>query len=99
MGQEDFSGKLADTIANLKSSESIALRKLIKPLVKIVGSKVDWTPLQRFGTVGRLYALNQLSTWFITISHTMRNSKLALRMTLRTDGENFQLPEHKQDRG
>ena len=74
VGQEDFSGKLAGAIANPKSSESLALKKLIKPLVKIVGSKVDWTPLQRSGTVGRLYALNQffnLSTWFITISPAM----------------------------
>ena len=95
-GQDDFPGKLAEAIANPKSSESIALKKLIKPLVKIVGSKVDWTPLQRSGTVGRLYALNQffnLSTWFITISPAMRNSKLALRMTLRTDVEDFQLPQ------
>ena len=95
-GQDDFSGKLAEAIANPKSSESIALKKLIKPLVKIVGSKVDWTPLQRSGTVGRLYALNQffnLSTWFITISPAMRNSKLALRMTLRTDVQDFQLPQ------
>ena len=53
-GEEDFSGKLADAIANPKSSQSVALKKLIKPLVKIVGSKVDWTPLQRSGTVGRL---------------------------------------------
>ena len=76
-GQEDFSGKLADAIANPMSSESVALKNLIKPLVKIVGSKVDWTPLQRSATVGRLYALNQffnLSTWFITISPAMRNS-------------------------
>ena len=51
-GQDDFSGKLAEAIANPKSSESIALKKLIKPLVKIVGSKVDWTPLRRSGTVG-----------------------------------------------
>ena len=72
------------------------MKKLIKPLVKTVGSKVDWTPLQRSGTVGRLYALNQffnLSTWFITIFPAMRNSKLALRMSLSTDAENFQLPE------
>ena len=80
---EEFSSKLADAVANPKSAESIALKKLIKPLVKIVGSKVDWTPLQRSGTLGRLYALNQffnLSTWFITISPAMLNSKLALRM-------------------
>ena len=93
--EENFSEKLADAVANPTSSQAAAFKKVIKPLVKIVGSKVDWTPLQRSATVGRLYALNQffnMSTWFITISPAMRNSRLALRMCLNTDGKNFEFP-------
>ena len=45
--EENFYSKLAETIAKPKSSQSVALKKLIKPSVKIVGSKLDWTLLQR----------------------------------------------------
>ena len=93
--EENFSEKLADAVANPTSSQAAAFKKVIKPLVKIVGSKVDWTPLQRSATVGRLYALNQffnMSTWFITISPAMRISRLALKMCLNTNGKNFEFP-------
>ena len=47
LSEENFSSKLADAVAKPKSSQSVALKKLIKHLVKTVGSKVDWTLLQR----------------------------------------------------
>ena len=47
LSEQNFSSKLADAIAKPKSSQSVDLKKLIKPLVKTVEYKVDWTLLQR----------------------------------------------------
>ena len=92
---ENFGDKLKNTINNPQSEEAKAFKKVVAPMVKIVGGKIPWTPLERAGTVARLYAMNHLfnlSTFFITISPSMRNSPLALRMTLNKNCEKLELP-------
>ena len=76
-----FRDKVANAVENPKSKEARELKKIISPLVKIVGSQVDWTPLERSGTLGKLYAMFQFfnpACFFITLSPAMMNSTLAL---------------------
>ena len=90
-----FKEKVARAVDNPDSKEARGLKKIIAPLVKIVGSQVDWTPLERSGTLGILYAMAQFfnnATYFVTISPSMKNSTLALRLTYSDNGEEFEMP-------
>ena len=65
------------------------------PFLNIVGSGVSWSSLDRANTLTRLYAMNQFfgtSFMFVTISPSMRNTPLTIRMCSSSDGEEFNLP-------
>ena len=92
---DDFGKKLERAIKNPKTSEARNLKQVVGPLVKIVGVKVPWSSIERSSMISRFYALAQFFNapcFFITISPSMRNTPLALRMTMINNGEEFYLP-------
>ena len=64
-------------------------------MIRIVGTTIPWSPLQRQSALPRLYAMSHffgLPFIFFTISPSTRNSPLAIRMCLKDSGNNFELP-------
>ena len=83
VNEDGFKNKLQHAVENPNSKEAVDIKKKVLPLVKILGSKVKWSPFERKSTLGRHYALYHafgLPFLFGTISPGMRNSPLALRM-------------------
>ena len=76
--------------------EAREISKTILPFLKIVGSKVRWSCFERSNALTHLYAMNQffgLSFLFVTISPSMRNSPLAIRMCYCSQETNVELPD------
>ena len=90
----NFEEKLSIAVKDENSPEASEINKKVLPFLKIVGSRVSWSSLERANTLSRLYAMNQFfgtSFMFITISPSMRNIPLAIRMC-SSDGQEFKLP-------
>ena len=95
MSEPGFRQKILASIREPKSEAAREIKKKLQPFLKIIGGKIDWTPLHRSGTLGKLYAMAQFfnsANIFGTISPAMRHSTLALRLTLSDNGENYSLP-------
>ena len=85
---DDFKENLQTAISNPKSEECKEIKKTISSLVKIVGRTVPWTVFERGDTLGKIYSLTHffgLGTHFITLSPSMRNNTIALRMCITDD--------------
>ena len=83
VNEDDFQVDLKLAIDEPESKQATMLKKKVLPLLKILGSKIKWSPFERKSTLGRHYALYHafgLPFIFGTISPGMRNSPLALRM-------------------
>ena len=94
VNEEDFEARLLTAIKNPTSMEAKEISKKVLPLLKIVGSRVGWSSLERSNTLTRLYAMNQFfgtSFLFVTLSPSMRNTPLAIRMC-SPDGQETTLP-------
>ena len=86
VNQEGFVNDLQTAILDPNSEEARRIKKNILPLVKILGSKVKWSPMERKSTLSRHYGLYHafgLPFIFGTISPGMRDLPLALRMCKR----------------
>jgi len=76
--------------------EAREISKTILPFLEIVGSKVRWSCFERSNALTHLYAMNQffgLSFLFVTISPSMHNSPLAIRMCYCSLETNVELPD------
>ena len=83
VNREDFRDMLSHAISNPDSEHAKNIKRKVLPLLKVIGSKVKWSPFERKCTLGRHYALYHaygLPLLFGTISPGMRNSPLALEM-------------------
>ena len=81
---------------DIASPQAVELKKSLLPLVQIVGHNLKWSSIERKGTLGRLYAMYHffsLPFIFGTISPSMRDSRLAIRMCYTSaDKEVVELP-------
>ena len=97
VNEPDFERKLSIAVKDENSPEAREINKKVIPFLKIVGSQVSWSSLERANTLTRLYAMNQFfgtSFMFVTISPSMRNAPLAIRMCNLSDGQEFELPPY-----
>ena len=95
VNDEDFLQNVQTAINEPKSKMSTNIKQTIEPLIKIVGRTVPWTPYERNDTLGKLYSLTHffgIGTHFITISPSMRNNVMALRMCLQNATQKFEVP-------
>ena len=56
VNSEDFRANLSHAINNPNSKHVQNIKRKILPLLKIIGSKVKWSPFERKSTLGRHYA-------------------------------------------
>ena len=87
VNEEGFLDDLKIASKDANSEEAKRIRKTILPLVKLFGSKIKWSPMERKSSLSKHYALYHafgLPFLFGTISPGMRNSPLALRMCKST---------------
>ena len=92
---DDFAENLQYALEHPNSRASKSIRQAISPLVKIVGRTLPWTPFERSDTLGKLFSLTHffgVATHFITLSPSMRANKIALRMCINDNSEEFKLP-------
>ena len=95
VNEEGFDDKLRMAVENSASDEAAELKKTLIPLVQIVGHNVKWSAIERKGTLGRLYAMFHffsLPFIFGTISPSMRDSRLAIRLSYPNSVQEIQLP-------
>ena len=95
VNNEQFQNDLSYAVENKQSPTAKRLMNCLLPMVKIVGTTIPWSPLQRQSALPRLYGMCHffsLPFIFFTISPSTRNSPLAIRMCLKDNGENFKLP-------
>ena len=95
VNDEGFDEKLRVATENRASAEAAELKKTLIPLVQITGHNVKWSAIERKGTLGRLYAMFHffsLPFIFGTISPSMRDSRLAIRLCYPKNDQQVQLP-------
>ena len=95
VNDEGFDEKLRVATENRASIEAAELKKSLIPLVQITGHNVKWSGIERKGTLGRLYAMFHffsLPFIFGTISPSMRDSRLAIRLCYPKNDQQIQLP-------
>ena len=81
INDDDFQERLRMAVNDPMGARTISKSAL--PFLKIVGSQVRWSSFERSNALTHLYAMNQffgLSFLFVTISPSMRNTPLAIRM-------------------
>ena len=96
VNEHDFEERLRMAVENPMGDEARRISKSVLPFLRIVGSKVKWSSLERSNTLTHLYAMNQffgLSFLFVTLSPSMRNSPLALRLVYCSEDKELQLPD------
>ena len=96
VNEEHFEEFLRNAIDNPGGEEARKISKTVLPFLKIVGSQVSWSSLERSNALTHLYAMNQffgLSFLFVTLSPSMRNSPLALRLCYCSQDTEFDLPD------
>ena len=95
VNEPSFKDSINEAIKNPNTSESRSLKKTLEPLVKITGKNVPWSTYERNDTLGKLYSLTHffgIGTHFITISPSMRNNILALRLSIANHAQSFDIP-------
>ena len=96
MNEENFEERLRKAVDNPEGEEAREISRTVIPFLKIVGAQVSWSSLERNNALTHLYAMNQffgLSFLFVTLSPSMRNSPLALRLCYCSQNANFDLPD------
>ena len=96
VNDDDFQERLRMAVNDPMGQEARKISKIILPFLKIVGSKVRWSSFERSNALTHLYAMNQffgLSFLFVTLSPSMRNSPLAIRMCYCSQDTNLELPD------
>ena len=96
VNEDDFQERLRITVKDPLGQEARQISRTILPLLKIVGSKVRWSSFERSNALTHLYAMNQffgLSFLFVTISPSMRNSPLAIRLCYCSQDTTVALPD------
>ena len=95
VNSEGFDEKLRVATEDRSSNEASELKKSLLPLVQITGHNLRWSAIERKSTLGRLYAMYHffsLPFIFGTISPSMRDSRLAIRLCYSNLGEESDLP-------
>ena len=95
VNSEGFDEKLRVATEDRSSTEASELKKSLLPLVQIAGHNLRWSAIERKSTLGRLYAMYHffsLPFIFGTISPSMRDSRLAIRLCYSNLGEVDELP-------
>ena len=90
-----FKQSIEKAIENPNTSESRHLKNTLEPLVKIIGKNIPWSTYERSTTLNKLYALTYffgIPTHFITISPSMRNNTLALRISVTDYKQKLDIP-------
>ena len=93
---ENFEKRLRKAVNNPEEEEAKEISRTVLPFLKIVGSQVSRSSLERSNALTHLYAMNQffgLSFLFVTLSPSMRNSPLALRLCYCSQDSEFNLPD------
>ena len=83
-------------VNNPMGEEARWISKSVLPFLRIVGSQVKWSSLERSNFLTHLYAMNQffgLSFLFVTLSPSMRNSPLAIRLCYCSQDTDLELPD------
>ena len=96
INEEDFQVHLRMAANDPMGEEARLISKSVLPFLKIVGSQVKWSSFERSNALTHLYAMNQffgLSFLFVTLSPSMRNSPLALRLCYCSQDINLELPD------
>ena len=95
VNSEGFDEKLRVATEDRSSNEASELKKSLLPLVQIAGHNLRWSAIERKSTLGRLYAMYHffsLPFIFGTISPSMRDSRLAIRLCYPSLGKKAELP-------
>ena len=95
VNSDGFDEKLRLATADRSSNEASELKKSLLPLVQITGHNLRWSAIERKSTLGKLYAMyHSFSLPFIfgTISPSMRDSRLAIRLCYSNLGKESDLP-------
>ena len=95
VNSDGFEEKLRVATEDRSSNEASELKKSLLPLVQITGHNLRWSAIERKSTLGRLYAMYHffsLPFIFGTISPSMRDSRLAIRLCYSNLGELSDLP-------
>ena len=96
VNEDEFQEQLRIAVNDPLGQEARTISKTILPFLKIVGSKVKWSSFERSTALTHLYAMNQffgMSFLFVTISPSMRNSPLAIRMCYCSRDTEVELPD------
>ena len=96
VNEDDFQERLRIAVKDPLGQEARQISRTILPFLKIVGSKVRWSSFERSNALTHLYAMNQffgLSFLFVTISPSMRNSPLAIRLCYCSQDTTVELPD------
>ena len=92
----DFQERLRAAANDPLGEDARWISKSVIPFLKIAGSRVKWSSFERSNALTHLYAMNQffgLSFLFVTLSPSMRNSPLAIRMCYCSQDMELKLPD------
>ena len=92
----DFQERLMAAANDPMGEDARWISKSVLPFLKIVGSQVKWSSFERSNALTHLYAMNQffgLSFLFVTLSPSLRNSPLAIRMCYCSQDIELELPD------
>ena len=92
----DFQERLRAAANDPLGEDARWISKSVIPFLKIAGSRVKWSSFERSNALTHLYAMNQffgLSFLFVTLSPSMRNSPLAIRMCYCSQDMELELPD------
>ena len=92
----DFQKRLMAAANDPMREDARWISKSVLMFLKIVGPQVKWSSFERSNALTHLYAMNQffgLSFLFVTLSPSMRNSQLAIRMCYCSQDTNLELPD------
>ena len=92
----DFQERLMAAANDPMGEDARWIYKSVLPFLKIVGSQIKWSSIERSNALTHLYAMNQffgLSFLFVTLSPSMRNSPLAIRMCSCSKEIQLELPD------
>ena len=96
INEPDFEERLRKAVDDPMGDDAQKISKKVLPFLKIVGSQVKWSSFERSNALTHLYAMNHffgLSFLFVTLSPSMRNSPLALRLCYCSQDTELELPD------
>ena len=96
INEPDFEERLRKAVDDPMGDDAQKISKSVLPFLKIVGSQVKWSSFERSNALTHLYAMNHffgLSFLFVTVSPSLRNSPLALRLCYCSQDTELELPD------